>query len=335
MLLPLSLPAPPNHTRPMEAQSSCFFPRFASLLLLVCTMSVIHGQNTTAPRAPAAAPAAAAAPKIPQLFIIGDSTANNNANGGLGWGKPLADYFDPAKLEVLNRARAGRSSKTYMLEGLWDKVLAEMQPGDIVLLQFGHNDLGPLNDTKARGSLPGLGDDTKVVVLPNGQKQTVHTFGWYMDKYITDTEAKGAHPIVLTLTVRNNWTKGKVERGPGDYSVWSAAVAKSQHVPLIDLTTLIATKYEALGPDKVKAYFTPDKTHTTPAGAELNASLVVAGLKALATHPVNADLSAKGLAVPPAPASAVWTPLASNTTPSSSDRASPPPAAKPSTPAHS
>jgi len=75
---------------------------------------------------------------------------------------------------VLNRARAGRSSKTFILEGLWDNVLSEMHPGDIVLIQFGQNDGSPLDDAKARGSLPGLGDDTKAVTLPSGQKETVH-----------------------------------------------------------------------------------------------------------------------------------------------------------------
>src|SRR6266478_4855195 len=69
-------------------------------------------------------------PKLPTLFVVGDSTANNNANGGQGWGDPFVSYFDAAKINVLNRARGGRSSRTFQTERLWDKVLAEMKPGD-------------------------------------------------------------------------------------------------------------------------------------------------------------------------------------------------------------
>ncbi len=283
--------------------------KLLGLAALLLSLPCAHAQNTSGPP-PAATPA-----KIPQLFIVGDSTANSSGQV-LGWGTPFAKYFDPAKILVLNRARAGRSSKTFILEGLWDKVLAEMHPGDYVLIQFGHNDGSPLDDAKARGSLPGLGEETKVVTPPNGQKQTVHTFGWYMRKYIADTQAKGAHPIVLTLTVRNIWpgNTGKVELGPGNYSLWSTQVAKAENVPLIDLTTLVAKDYEKMGPAKVKTLFGPDTTHTNTAGAEINASFVVAGLKALPDHPVDADLSPKGKAVPPAPASAVFVPVAHTAT---------------------
>jgi lysophospholipase L1-like esterase len=58
----------------------------------------------------------------------------------LGWGDSLAAYFDESKINVLNRARAGRSARTFLTEGLWDKLLAEMKTGDYVLIQFGHND---------------------------------------------------------------------------------------------------------------------------------------------------------------------------------------------------
>src|SRR6185503_7303801 len=99
-------------------------------------------------------------PKLPTLFVIGDSTANNNANGARGWGDPFVGYFDPAKINVLNRARAGRSSRTFFAEGLWEKVLQEMKPGDFVLIEFGHNDGGPLDTGRARGSLFGTGEET-------------------------------------------------------------------------------------------------------------------------------------------------------------------------------
>ena len=238
-------------------------------------------------------------PKLPTIFVVGDSTANNNANGGRGWGDPFISYFDPTKVNVLNRARGGRSSRTFISEGLWDKVLSEMKKGDFVLIQFGHNDGGAINDAaRARGSLPGTGEETQEIDnLLTKKHEVVHTYGWYMRKMIADTKAKGATTIVLSLTVRNIWKDGHVERGPGKYGQWAAEVAKSQRVTFLDVTKLIADKYEQLGEDKVQELFATDHTHTSPAGAELNASLVVVGLKMLKGKPVNRYLSAKGKAV--------------------------------------
>jgi len=106
-------------------------------------------------------------------------------------------------------------------------------------------------------------------------------------------------PMVMSLTVRNIWKDVHVERGPGKFGQWAGEVARSQHVTFIDVTKLIADKYEELGVEKVKELFATDHTHTSPAGAELNASLVVAGLKLLRSKPLNRYLSAKGKAVKP------------------------------------
>lgn len=237
-------------------------------------------------------------PKLPTLFVVGDSTANNNANGGQGWGDPFISYFDPAKINVLNRARGGRSSRTFQTEGLWDKVLAEMKPGDFVLIQFGHNDGSPVNEDRARGSLPGIGEETQEIESINTkQHEVVHTFGWYMRKFTADTKAKGATPIVLSLTVRNIWKDSKVERGSGKFGQWAAEVAKLQSAAFVDLTTIVANRYEELGEEKVKGLFATDHTHTNPAGAELNASSVVAGLKGLKDISWTGYLSEKGKAV--------------------------------------
>jgi rhamnogalacturonan acetylesterase len=238
-------------------------------------------------------------PKLPTIFVVGDSTANNHANGGLGWGDPFINYFDATKVNVLNRARGGRSSRTYVTEGLWDKVLGEMKKGDFVLIQFGHNDAGAVNDaSRARGSLPGLGDETQEIDnLLTKQHEVVHTFGWYMRKMIAEVKAKGATPIVLSLTVRNIWKDGRVERGSGKFSQWAAEIAGSEKVMFVDLTKIIADQYEQLGEEKVKALFATDHTHTSPAGAELNASLVVAGLQTLKGKPFTRYLSPKGKAV--------------------------------------
>jgi rhamnogalacturonan acetylesterase len=263
-------------------------PFYAFLSLLI---SFVIGQQTV--------PETTINPKLPTIFVAGDSTANNHANGGLGWGDPFVTYFDAAKVNVLNRARAGRSSRTFITEGLWDKVVSEMKKGDYVLIQFGHNDAGAINDdTRARGSLPGIGEETQEIDnLLTKKHEVVHSYGWYLRKMIADTRAKGAVPVLFSLTVRNIWKDGRVERGSGKFGQWAAEVAKSQHVEFIDLTTIIADRYEELGQEKVMALFGPDHTHTSSAGAELNAELVVAGLKTLKHDPLSHYLSAKGKAI--------------------------------------
>jgi len=238
--------------------------------------------------------------KLPTVFVIGDSTASNVDRRG--WADPFADYFDLTRINVVNSARAGRSSRTFQTEGLWNKVLDNLKAGDFVLIQWGHNDGGPIDKDRARGSLPGLGEESQEFTMPNGKQEVVHTFGWYMRKYIADIRAKGATPIVLSLTVRNIWKDGKVERGPGDYSPWSAEIAKAEGVTFVDVTNAVANQYEKMGQDKVKEIFPQDHTHTSAAGADLVASLVVAGLKGLRPSPLAAFLSAKGQAVEPYPA---------------------------------
>lgn len=222
-------------------------------------------------------------PKLPTIFVVGDSTANNHANGGLGWGDPFIFCFDTTKVNVLNRAQAGRSSRTFITQGWWDQVLSEMKRGDVVLIQFGHNDAGAINDTtRARGSVPGIGEETEEIDnLLTNKHEVVHTYGWYLRKMISETRAKGAVPVLLSLTVRNIWKDGRVERGSGKFGQWAAEVARSQNVEFIDLTRIIADRYEQMGQERVQRLFGPDHTHTSPAGAELNAELVVTGLKTL------------------------------------------------------
>lgn len=220
----------------------------------------------------------------PTLFIIGDSTVKTPTAGQQGWGDPIAALFDQKKIKVENRARGGRSSRTFQTEGLWDQILAELKPGDFVLMQFGHNDASAVNDTsRARGTLKGTGEETEEIDnLLTKKQEVVHTFGWYMRKYIVETKAKGATPIVLSPVPRNNWKDGKVVRNAATYGGWAAEVAKSQGVFFVDLNEIIAKQYEAIGEERVgKAFFFNDHTHTSPAGASLNAQAVVAGLKEL------------------------------------------------------
>src|SRR5205823_3799499 len=107
----------------------------------------------------------------PTLFLIGDSTVKNGqgrGDGGLwGWGNFLWTYFDTTKISVKNNALGGTSSRTFQTQGLWDKVLANVQKGDFVMLQFGHNDSSPLDDTaRARGTIRGHGNERKEIYNP-------------------------------------------------------------------------------------------------------------------------------------------------------------------------
>ena len=286
--------------------------RFVAPLILVAAMGWIHAQQpeqTPSPTDPAVHEKLGlpkpANSKLPTLFLVGDSTVRNGhgdgANGQWGWGEPLVDYFDSSKINVVNRAIGGRSSRTYITEGHWDDTLALMKPGDVVLFQFGHNDAGPLDDTaRARGTLHGVGEETQEIENPILHRhETVHTYGWYMRKYVADTLAKGAIPILCSPIPRKIWKDGKVVRNGQDYGGWAREVAAQSHVAFIDLNEIIARRYDALGEAKVDALFADPHTHTSRAGAELNAEAVVAGLKTLTKDPVATDFSAKGKAVSP------------------------------------
>jgi lysophospholipase L1-like esterase len=137
-----------------------------------------------------------------------------------------------------------------------------------------------------------------------GKPETVHSFGWYMRKYISDGESKGATVIIVTPTPTNDWKDGKIGRGLGNYGPLSLQVAQAQHVRGIDFNSIVADEYDAMGQDKVAALYQTDRTHSTPEGADFNAAHVVAGLKALKGDPFGKYLNAKGQAV--APANVKW-----------------------------
>jgi lysophospholipase L1-like esterase len=270
---------------------------WALALLAVAVGCTATPSPTPATPAPSASPVLAARPSI---FVAGNSTAARGAGERQqGWGVPFADYFDTTKVNVVNRARGGRSSRTFVAEGLWERLIADVKPGDIVLIEFGHNDGGAINDTlRARGSIAGLGDDS--VVIDNGvtkKREVVHSFGWYMRKMIAETKAKGATPIVLSLTVRNRWQNGQIERGSGRYGQWSSQIAREAGVRFIDLTNLVADQLQLMGEARTKAMYIQDYAHFNAEGADLHARTVVSALKALRPSPVREWLSPKGAAV--------------------------------------
>ncbi|HEX8712382.1 MAG TPA: rhamnogalacturonan acetylesterase [Terracidiphilus sp.] len=257
--------------------------------IVVCAAPAVFGQaagtnSITPPPTPVQRSAPAALPlnpELPTIFIIGDSTARNQAD--LGWGDHFAQFFDTTQVNIANRSIAGRSSRSYIREGAWDRVLAEMKPGDYVLLQMGHNDGGAVDDRKARGSLKGLGDETQDVTLPDGRVETVHTYGWYMRKYISDTRARQATPLLLSLTVRNIWHTGPdgkqhIERDMG-YDAELRALAGEEQVLFVDMSDIEADRLEAMGSEKTALLFPVDHTHTSAQGADLVAQCVVEALR--------------------------------------------------------
>jgi rhamnogalacturonan acetylesterase len=299
--------------------------------------------NSAAPPAPVRTPPDAktqetglgltgpANPNLPSLILVGDSTVRNGhgigSDGLWGWGAPIAELFDPAKINVVNRAIGGLSSHTYISAGHWANTLDLIKPGDFVLIQFGHNDGGinlpgatPVPDQgllpgqtpptpppgarprgpNAGGSLPGIGEETLDVQNPRtGATETIHTFGWYLRKYVADVRARGGTPILCSLVPRKLWLDGHVIRNTNTYRGWTEQVAAEEHAGFVDLNEIIARRYDTLGQAAVDPLFGDPHTHTTLAGAELNAECVVAGLRALPHDPLGPYLSTKGHAIPP------------------------------------
>ena len=196
-------------------------------------------------------------PKLPTLFIVGDSTLNSNAPLR-GWGQELGQFFDLSKINVVNRAIGGRSSRTFQYEGRWDKVLVDLKKGDLVILQFGHNDVGKYDDpaAKDRPALHSEGDETADVTRIDGKKETVHSFGWYMRKYGNDVRAKGATMIYCSMVPHKDWLDGKIVRKERETFVkWTENAAKATGAAFIDLNEIVALEFERLGPEKVEPLF--------------------------------------------------------------------------------
>ncbi len=175
------------------------------------------------------------------IHMVGDSTMANKpvipANPERGWGQMLQMYFKDS-VRVENYAQNGRSSKTFIAEGRWDKVVAALKPGDFVIIQFGHND-EKTNDVN-RGTAP-FGEYTTNLV-----------------RFIRETREHKANPILATPTARRKFDDaGKLTDTHGDYpkAVRAVAAAESWKVPLLELTTATEKLLQQLGPESSKRLF--------------------------------------------------------------------------------
>jgi len=247
------------------------------------------------------------------IFIAGDSTAASyNKVDQQGWAGVLSDYFSD-QVVIDNRARGGRSSRTFITEGLWNKLIDDVQPGDMVLIQFGHNDAGLINDTKrARGSLATIdfGDikhisnsininQIDIDNLQTGDKETVYSFGHYIRQMVQDVRAKNATPVLLSLTARNVWQGQRIERGSGNYGYLSYQLAWQLDTPFIDVTNPVADLFETMGKANTAKLYPKDHTHFNPTGAHIHAKVIVAALKGLKPSLPHAFYSEQGQQVAP------------------------------------
>ena len=229
----------------------------------------------------------------PTVFLVGDSTVKNGSGqgeGGLwGWGDFLPGQLDTARVSVENHALGGRSSRTFRTEGRWADVLERVEPGDWVLIQFGHNDgIAPDDPRRPRGTLRGTGRETVEIIHPRtGEPETVYTYGHYVRRYIRETRERGATPIVLSPVPRNMWEQnGTLVRDRLGYALWARQVAGEEDAPFIDLHNRVADRYEAMGPGAVRRLFGEDHTHTNEAGARLTARVLAEGIRPLDTLPL-------------------------------------------------
>ena len=242
----------------------------------------------------------------PVVFITGDSTVKNNdkdPDGMWGWGAVANTVFDETKIDIVNAAMAGRSCRSYLNEGRWERVYNSLKPGDFVLIQFGHNDISPIDKPKYRGAIATAQDTCRVYRMEAakedlskqnvidqklksntqvGSYEVVYSFGWYLKKFIQDVREKGATPILVSLTPRNEWTDGKIERRNDTYGKWYREVVEATGVEFVDLHNITADFLDKKCGSKEKAmkYFNHDHTHTSLLGAKTNAQSMAKGLRA-------------------------------------------------------
>ena len=212
------------------------------------------------------------------IYTIGDSTMANkdtlNKNPERGWVQMLSLFFDD-QITVDNRAKNGRSSKSFITEGLWQSVYSSLKPGDYVFIQFGHNDAKP--DT-ARHTDPRT------------------TYRANLIRYIKETQSKGAYPVLLTSIVRRKFdAAGKLEDTHGEYLTVVRELAKEMNVPLIDMEQESRKLVEQLGPEVSKRLYlwlepgiyekfpngSKDDTHLNEYGATRMAKIAIEQLNKL------------------------------------------------------
>ncbi|MFD9306779.1 rhamnogalacturonan acetylesterase [Streptomyces sp. NPDC060048] len=217
----------------------------------------------------ASSPAAAVPPggRRPRtLYIAGDSTAAQKYAGAApetGWGMALP-FFLHKDVTVANHAVNGRSTKSFIDEGRLTAVLELIRPGDVLLVQFGHNDQKATDPAR-------------------------YTEPWtsYQDnlcRYVDGARERGALPVLATSVERRRFdAAGTALRTHGEYPAAMRQVAREEGVGLLDIEEQSLALWQRLGPQTTKTYFNwtateQDNTHFNPPGAIAVARLVASGL---------------------------------------------------------
>jgi lysophospholipase L1-like esterase len=225
-----------------------------------------------------------------KIFTIGDSTVADYTAAQYpwaGWGQELKYFFDANKIVVNNRARGGRSSRTYYQEGIWATVKAELDSNSYVFIQFGHNDRD--FSTPARYTPT---DSMKV----------------YLRIYIKDSRAKGAIPVLVSPMSMNTGTRNVFTESGNDYRGAMLAVSQELNVPFLDLNTRSYNFYQQIGTEYASYFihmgllageyanyptgYTDTYTHYQEMGALAMARMVTLEIKDKQTNPLLAPLAA-------------------------------------------
>jgi lysophospholipase L1-like esterase len=205
-----------------------------------------------------------------RIFMAGDSTMSikeTKAYPETGWGMPFV-YFWDSTVTIINRAKNGRSTKTFLSEGLWNSIYREASEGDYVFIQFGHNDESP--DKKERYATP-------------------DTFKMNLTRFVRDTREKKAIPVLLTPVSRRKFKEGHAIQTHEAYSALTKEVAEKEKTLFIDLDDKSRRLYEEFGEEASKLLFLQlrrgehpnypdgktDNTHFSELGARLIAQLVL------------------------------------------------------------
>ncbi|WP_437920485.1 gliding motility-associated C-terminal domain-containing protein [Sphingobacterium sp. LRF_L2] len=215
-----------------------------------------------------------------RIVLIGDSTVQSGQetreNGLWGWGSALKELYETTDLEIDNEAIAGTSSRTFYRDH-FATVLGGLNSGDILLLQFGHNDVGSVTGD-GKSSLKGIGTDTRTVTNTAGGTEIVRSYGWYLQQMVQQAKAKGVKPVVVSPVPKNNWNEEFIARDVEEYALWAKQIATQEAVTFLDLHNLVADLYDQLGQTIVDGYFPSDALHTNKIGATETAKIVYQAL---------------------------------------------------------
>jgi rhamnogalacturonan acetylesterase len=226
---------------------------------------------------------------VPTVYLAGDSTmapgGDGAGTGTEGWGQFLRYSFG-ANAVVVNDAIAGRSARSFTVEGHFNTIATNVKAGDWVIIEFGHNDGGspiPESQDNGRADCPGQGDQTCVVVI-NGTTEVIQTYPTYLMEASQMFLAKGAKVVLSSPTPDNPWETGTFTYAPNRFTYFSWLSASelggtAEGVYFVDHGQYTANMMQDLGATVINANYPIDHTHTSPLLANFVAEAFVLGLK--------------------------------------------------------